>query len=348
MKGNVKYVPMGASGGWEKVGKEPVLGAEYGTTFDVCVLRENGLYQMWFSWRNVRLIAYTQSADGIRWELPRAVLTAVPGSDWEGMEVNRPTVVKKDGLYHMWYTGQMFALENQLSRSCIGYATSADGLHWNRRERPVLEPEGGWERYCAMCPHVIWDEEARVWKMWYSAGHMQEADAIGYAESRDGIHWQKHPQNPIFRPDEDAYWEMTKVEACYVLKEPDEYRMFYMGVNGDGNSAIGLARSRDGVTGWERHPDNPILAGTDGLWDWKGTCKASVLRDEHGYQMWYNGSNQYGEQVGYAYHRGLDLFPEAGYTPQRGAAPDFEKAHNYYYHRYNMLKNSCLEGKDNV
>ena len=184
---SVKYMPMGTTGGWKKIGDKPDIGPEYGTTFDVSVMKEDGVYKMWFSWRNVRLIAYTESTDGLHWELPKVVLTAVLGSDWEGMEVNRPTVVKKDGIYHMWYTGQMFAMENQMSRSCIGYAWSEDGLNWKRRERPVIEPEAKWEKYCTMCPHVLWDEEAQIFKMWYSAGHMQESDSIGYATSRDGI-----------------------------------------------------------------------------------------------------------------------------------------------------------------
>lgn len=340
MKASVKYIPMGTSGGWEKIGKEPVIGPEYGTTFDISVLKDDDRYKMWFSWRNVRLIAYTESDDGIHWELPRVVLTAVPGSDWEGMEVNRPTVVKKDGIYHMWYTGQMFALENQLSRSCIGYAWSENGIHWNRRECPVIEPEEHWERYCTMCPHVNWDEEEQIFKMWYSAGRMQESDAIGYATSTDGIHWIKDSRNPIFSPDKTQYWEMTKTEACYVMKEKDWYYMFYLGINGDGNSSIGLARSKNGITDWERHPDNPILAGTDGLWDHRGTCKASVLRGTNGYEMWYNGANDYGEQVGYAIHKGFDLFPpeDKHYVPERGVAKPFEMAYNYYYHRYNMLK----------
>ena len=339
MKASVKYVPMGAAGGWVKQGEKPVIGTEYGTTFDVCVLRDEGKYKMWFSWRNVRLIAYTESLDGVDWELPQAVLTAVNGSDWEGMEVNRPTIVKKDGVYHMWYTGQMFALENQLSRSCIGYAWSKDGLTWTRRERPVLQPDAPWEKYCTMCPHVIWDEEEQLYKMWYSAGRMQEADAIGYAVSRDGIVWEKDARNPIFMPDTQAYWEMSKVEACYVLKETDGYYyMFYLGMNGDGHSSIGLARSRDGITAWERHPDNPILAGTDGLWDHGGTCKASVLRTDAGYAMWYNGANDYGEQIGHATHEGFALFPEAGAKPERGTPPAFPMDLNYYYHRYNMLK----------
>lgn len=122
MSGKVKYVPMGTSGGWKKIGDKPVLGTEYGTTFDVSVLKEDGIYKMWFSWRNVRLIAYTESKDGIHWELPTAVLTAVLGSVGKAWRSTRPTVVKKDGKYHMWYTGQMFAAGKsavpQLHRLC--------------------------------------------------------------------------------------------------------------------------------------------------------------------------------------------------------------------------------------
>src|SRR4051812_30582158 len=37
-----------SAAGWQKVGREPVFGGEYGTVFDVSVLREDGLYRMWF------------------------------------------------------------------------------------------------------------------------------------------------------------------------------------------------------------------------------------------------------------------------------------------------------------
>ena len=40
----------------------------------------------------------------------------------------------------------------------------------------------------------MWDEERKIFRMWYSAGGFWEPDQIGYAESEDGIHWKKHPQ----------------------------------------------------------------------------------------------------------------------------------------------------------
>ena len=38
-----------------------------------------------------------------------------------------------------------------------------------------------------MCPHVIWDEEMKLFRMWYSGGEQYEPNAIGYATSPDGL-----------------------------------------------------------------------------------------------------------------------------------------------------------------
>ncbi len=340
MEQKVKWVPLGTTGGWKKAEKNPVIGPEYGTTFDMHVIKEDGTYRMWFSWRDVKLIAHTVSKDGIHWDLPCAVLTAIPESDWEGDEVNRPTIVRKNSIYHMWYTGQMFGRENQKSRSCIGYAISTDGINWERYGKPVLTPDKPWERYCVMCPYVLWNEKLGKFQMWYSAGHMHEADAIGYAESTDGINWIKYEKNPVFLPDPNQYWEISKVEAACVIREEDWYYLFYMGVHGDYKSAVGLARSRDGIS-WERHPDNPILAGDDDLWDYGGICKVSIVREDDGYRLWYNASNEGGEQIGMAIHKGFQLFPEKieDYSPMRGENLCQEGVFSYYYHRYSLLKN---------
>ena len=58
-----------------------------------------------------------------------------PASDWETYNVFNPSVIHHNGLFHMHYRAQGM---DWLSR--IGYAVSADGIHWNRLRRPVLEP----------------------------------------------------------------------------------------------------------------------------------------------------------------------------------------------------------------
>ena len=42
-----------------------------------------------------------------------------------------------------------------------------------------------------MCPSVIWDGQARLFRMWYSGGEQNEPNAIGYATSPDGLTWKK-------------------------------------------------------------------------------------------------------------------------------------------------------------
>jgi predicted GH43/DUF377 family glycosyl hydrolase len=333
MNHGYKLKPRGMTGGWLPLGNAPVLGGVLGTCFDCHVIRENGVFKMWFSWRPVRCIAYTESKDGLNWELPQIVLTPIYGSGWECHEVNRPTLVVKDGLYHMWYTGQVFATETTAAKSKIGYAVSKDGLNWDRRDKPVLIPGEKWEDITVMCPHVLWEPDLGCYRMWYSGGRMFEPDAIGLATSTDGINWNHNPGNPVYRPDPNHYWEIGKVTASFVCPKKDGwYNMFYIGFDGDCNATVGIARSRDGVTGWQQHPSNPIIAGYDGSWDFLGICKPSVVETGKGYMLWYNGCNRKFEEIGLAVHDGFDLgFPPDGSAGvnERGSENGVGKV-NYY------------------
>jgi predicted GH43/DUF377 family glycosyl hydrolase len=66
------------------------------------------------------------------------ILLPDPTSDWECVNVFNPSVIYHNGLFHMHYRAQGL---DWISR--IGYAVSADGVHWNRLRRPVLEPHDG-------------------------------------------------------------------------------------------------------------------------------------------------------------------------------------------------------------
>ena len=112
--------------GWVKYPKNPVLGGDLGTCFDISVLKEGDTYRMWFSWRPKKSIALVESKDGIEWSKPLIVLGPNDKTDWEN-DVNRPVVIKNGDLYQMWYTGQA------RGKSWIGYATSKDGKTWQRR-----------------------------------------------------------------------------------------------------------------------------------------------------------------------------------------------------------------------
>jgi predicted GH43/DUF377 family glycosyl hydrolase len=299
--GEKKAPDADTAGGWLKSEKNPVLGGDLGTCFDVSVLREDGTYRMWFSWRPKKSIALVESKDGLTWGEPRIVLGPNKASGWEE-DINRPVVVQEGGKYHMWYTGQA------KGQSWIGYATSPDGKTWKRAsDKPVLSPEKPWEKRAVMCPHVLYDEKTKLYRMWYSGGEQYEPDAIGYATSEDGVKWTKHSKNPVFRPDPNSAWEKDRVTACQVVRQGDWYVMFYIGFADKDHAQIGLARSKDGITDWQRHRANPIIRPGKGRWDADAVYKPSALFDGKRWLLWYNGRRGGVEQIGVAIHDGEDL-----------------------------------------
>jgi predicted GH43/DUF377 family glycosyl hydrolase len=290
------------SAGWVKSPDNPVLGGDLGTCFDISVLKEQDVYRMWFSWRPKRSIALVESRDGVRWSKPPLiVLGPNDKTDWE-RDINRPVVIRNGDRYQMWYTGQA------RGKSWIGYATSADGKTWERAsERPVLSADKPWEKVAVMCPHVIYDEDAKQYRMWYSGGEQNEPNAIGYATSADGVNWAKHPDNPIFRPDADSAWERNRVTGCQVVRQGEWHLMFYIGFRDEAHAQIGVARSKDGITGWQRHPANPVIRAGDGKWDHDAAYKPYAIFDGRRWLLWYNGRKGGVEQIGLATHEGADL-----------------------------------------
>lgn len=315
---------VGCRDGWWKHDGNPVLGGEGGFYFDNHVVKVDGTYRMFFSWRDHYSIALSESTDGITWSEPLIVLPPRPESGWEE-DINRPTIDYRDGIYHMWYSGQtsgasytsddytevyLEASQNSTGTSAIGYATSADGITWERRAEPVLRPEHPWEQNSLMCPTVLWDDSANLYRLWYSGGGWFEPDDIGAATSPDGINWTKVSDQPIFAGDPDVLWEKARVAGAQVIHLDDWYYMFYIGYEDLFKARICIARSKDGVSHWQRHPKNPIIsAGLPGSWECESIYKPFVRYDEQDdkWTMWYNARSGTTEQIGVAFRRGRDL-----------------------------------------
>jgi beta-1,2-mannobiose phosphorylase / 1,2-beta-oligomannan phosphorylase len=319
---------LGCRGGWRKFAGNPVIGGKLGECFDVSVIEHDGHFRMYFSWRSQKSIAAAESADGLCWGRPEIVLSPTSGTGWEDDDVSRMSVIKKDGQFHMWYSGtvrrradpgrstEQPADEANLGNggaqhwangpggtSSIGYATSPDGLTWERHGGPVLVPADPWEGEAVMCPHVMWDDVLGCYRMWYSGGAFYEPDAIGHATSEDGVTWKKEPFNPVFSPDPSALWEQEKTTACQVVKDTDWYVMFYIGFEDIDKARISAARSRDGITAWERHRANPLISGgRAGGWDCEAAYKPFVLLHDNRWIMYYNGRRGAIEQIGAAFH----------------------------------------------
>jgi hypothetical protein len=85
-----------------------------------CVVRDNGLYRMWYSYRGAQYrIGYAESADGLQWvRLDAKSGIDVSAAGWDSQMVTYPVVVKRDAEWRMLYNG------NDYGRTGIGLATS--------------------------------------------------------------------------------------------------------------------------------------------------------------------------------------------------------------------------------
>ncbi len=133
------------------------------------------------------------------------ILLPDPTSDWECANVFNPAVIYHNGLFHMHYRAQGL---DWISR--IGYAVSADGVHWNRMRRPVLAPLDGTDSRGIEDPRVL--EIEGVFYMCYTAygrefsGNGEPTHARGgilpmIARSHNLITWER--LGPIVRGEDN-------------------------------------------------------------------------------------------------------------------------------------------------
>ena len=194
----------------------------------------------------------------------------------------------------MYYTGQ----ENGESK--IGVAVSLDCIHFRRiQANPILYPIYSYEGKSVMNPFVLYDDQDKCFKMWFSAGETSEPDVICYATSTDGIRWSRSMNNPIFSKGIEEY-NQAKVSVGHVLKGANGYTMFYISYESHHNASISIAYSKNGITGWLRSRNNPIITPTRNSWDQDSCYKPSVLfsSSKHQWLLWYNGRRAFDEYIG--------------------------------------------------
>ena len=90
-------------------------------------------------------------------------------------------------------------------------------------------------------------------------------------------------------------------------KRGDWHVMFYIGFRDEEHAQIGIARSRDGITNWQRHPANPIVRPGENKWDHDACYKPYAIFDGTKWLLWYNGRHGGLEQIGGVIHEGEDF-----------------------------------------
>lgn len=227
------------------------------------------------------------------------VLRPGPRDSWDHDGIWSLAVIQDGATYKMWYVG--LGAEGVWA---IGYATSSNGLTWNKHaNNPVLTPgiEGSWDEFRVSDPTVI--KNGAMYEIWYQGQNLDKDSAIGHATSPDGTTWTKDTSNPVLSRGPSGSWDGESVQAPSVVKRSTTYEMWYMGYDADGQAAIGRAYSLDGRL-WTHQPFDPVLElGGPGTWDENSVSTLSVLYDTAAgqYQMWYGASGSEAQTIGYAF-----------------------------------------------
>ena len=96
---------------------------------------------------------------------------------------------------------------------------------------------------------------------------------------KDWIEVDQAREEPCLPPGAEERLGEEIGTACQVVRKQGEwYVMSLRSASADRDHAqIGLARSKDGVTGWQRHPANPIIRPGKGRWDADAVYKPYVI-----------------------------------------------------------------------
>ena len=206
---------------WDKGANNPILELGKDGTWDYMgvsnpsVIFDGTTYKMWYTGfdGNMR-IGYATSTDGANWTKCQGYILDIgkPG-EWDSQHVANPSVIFDAGIYKMWYTGCDKKMQ-------IGYATSNDGVHWEKYlQNPVIDI-GAW----STCPDGdIWSPTVvfggTEYRMWYS-GWNGESVRIGYAISSDGISWTKNSSVPALETGTSGTWDYHYVCLLYTSPSP--------------------------------------------------------------------------------------------------------------------------------
>jgi len=181
------------------------------------------------------------------------------GEGFESAGTFNPSVVKKDGKYVMLYRAQ-----DHHGTSSLGFATSDDGIHFDRRPEPVMVAEAPYERGGGV-------EDPRLQKIddtyYLTYTGYNNVDGVAadkkdaqlcLATSPDLIHWKRQG---IIIPGYKGKWNVkwTKSGAIVPEKINGKYWMYYLGDAQAKDSQMGAAYSED-LLHWTDALDHPVLS----------------------------------------------------------------------------------------
>ena len=232
------------------ISEKPVLGLgelgcfdDNGVTPSWIVAHEGKKYLYYIGWKPrsttrmsvVAGLAISQNGGETFYRVSRAPILRL--TDKEPFSIlTAPCVLKEGRLWRMWYVSGIEWVNPDLPRYNIKYAESADGISWVQQGVVCIDSTSQGETALAR-PCVL--KEKGVYRMWFSKRERGRSYRIGYAESDDGIKWERMDEQVGIDVSESG-WDSEMIEYAFVFTHDGRYYMLYNG-NGYGANGIGLA-----------------------------------------------------------------------------------------------------------
>lgn len=150
-----------------------------------------------------------------------------------------PSILIEEGRYRAWYvsaTGWTTVADQPYPLYVIRHAESADGRHWSD-DGPICIAHEGPEEFGISRPWVLRD--ADCYRMWYSVRSRCAPYRIGYAESADGLRWERKDDEVGMQRSADG-WDAEMICFPAVIDVHGRRLMFYNG-NRHGATGFGVA-----------------------------------------------------------------------------------------------------------
>jgi hypothetical protein len=195
------------------------------------------------------------------------VLAPGPLGCFDADGVYPASIVQDEQKLYMYYIGWNAGKREPIFYASIGLAVSEDaGRSFQKASIAPIMARSEYDPCLVTSPCVLLDNG--VWRMWYVSGLRWEETGgelhsyyhIKYAESKDGVNWQRNGRVCIdLRPGE------RNIARPCVLKENGRYKMWYSHDSGQGYR-IGYAESADGYV-WTRMDDEAGIDVSATGWD---------------------------------------------------------------------------------
>jgi predicted GH43/DUF377 family glycosyl hydrolase len=206
------------------------------------------------------LAAYPQNRNPFyAWQRVRETPILSPsGNSFESAGTFNPAVIMRDNMFVMLYRAQ-----DSEGTSRLGYAESADGIHFTKKFGPVLSPEKDYEKDGGV-------EDPRLVKLGDTfyltyTGYNKKDAQLCLARSKDLRQWERLG---VILPAYQGVWNRgwTKSGAVVSEKIGGKYWMYWLGTAQDKTDQMSISSSSD-LLHWTEELDEPVLPRRPGKFD---------------------------------------------------------------------------------